>query len=100
MEGYTVNREVIIPGGAGIYPLTGDVQSTAGNATVTVIGLQNIKMQSGVPLPGAVLTYNQNDNQWEPTQRACIQVNGISVSDDYFIAINADNVSINGTPVS
>jgi hypothetical protein len=95
-----MNREVIIPGGAGVYPLTGDVLSSAGSPTVTVVGIRSIPVQSGVPLPGAVLTYNQNDNQWEPTQRACIQVNGISVSDDYFIAVNAHNVAINGTPVA
>lgn len=95
-----MNREIVIPGGAGVYPLTGDVQSTAGSPQVKVVGIQGFPVESGVPLPGAVITFNQNDAQWEPIQRACIQVNGISVSDDYDMSVNANHVSLNGTPIS
>lgn len=94
-----MNREIVIPGGAGIYPLTGDVVSSAGSPTVKVIGIQGFPVQSGVPLPGAVLTFNQNNADWEAIQRACIQVNGITVSDDYNIGVNSTNVYVNGTPV-
>jgi len=95
-----MNREIVIPGGAGVYPLTGDVQSSAGSPTVRVTGLQGLPIESIVPDPGAVLTFNQNNAEWEPIQRACIQVNGISVSDDYDISVNAIHIEVNGVPAS
>jgi hypothetical protein len=95
-----MNREIAIPGGAGVYPLTGDVTSTAGNSTVTVVGIQNIPVQSGVPNIASVLTYNQNVNQWQPIERSSIQVNLLPVSDDYWMSVNATNVKLNGTPIS
>ncbi len=92
-----MNRELVIPGGAGIYPLQGDVQSTAGNAKVKVIGLQGIALQSVVPASGSVLEYNVNTNQWEPILNAQIQVNGLTVSDDPLISVNVSKpIKING----
>lgn len=93
-----MNREVVIPGGAGVYPLTGDVQSSAGSPTVRVTGIQGIPVEAVVPDPGAVLTYNASNADWEPIQRACIQVNGLSVSDDYDMSVNTTHVEVNGTP--
>ncbi len=95
-----MNREVVIPGGAGVYPLTGDVLSTAGDQTVRVIGIQGIPVQRISPEPGSYLEYNQNAGRWEPILRASIQVNGITVSDDYDISVNAVHVYVNGTPVA
>lgn len=95
-----MNREIVIPGGAGVYPLTGDVQSTAGSPTVRVVGIQGIAVENIVPGPGAVLMFNQNNADWEPFERACIQVNGLSVSDDYDMSVNANHVAVNGTPAT
>lgn len=95
-----MNREIVIPGGAGVYPLTGDVLSKAGSSTVTVVGIQGLPIKQIVPDTGAVLTFNQNNADWEPIVRACIQVNGLTVSDDYDISVNASHVSLNGTPIS
>jgi hypothetical protein len=95
-----MNREIVIPGGAGVYPLTGDVQSTAGSSTVRVVGLQGLPLENIIPNPGAFLVFNQNNAEWEPIQRACIQVNGLTVSDDYDMSVNATHVSVNGTPVT
>lgn len=95
-----MNRELVIPGGSGTYPLQGDVQSTAGNANVTVIGIQNTPVESTTLDSGAFLEYNQNTNQWQPILRACIQCNGLTISDDYDISVNAVHVSLNGTAIA
>lgn len=93
-----MNREIVIPGGAGIYPLTGDVQSTAGNALVTVVGLRGVTIANEFLSGGEVLEYNINTNQWVPTLRAAIQVNNITVSDDYLITVNVPKmVEVNGS---
>lgn len=89
-----MNRE-IYPGG--LYPLQGDVVSQAGNTTVQVVGLQNIPIGNGTLLGGAVLAYNANSNNWEPTLDASIQVNSVTVSDDPLIAVNvAKPILVNG----
>jgi hypothetical protein len=91
------NREIVQPGGAGIYPLTGDVASTAGNSAVRVIGLQGLPLEAGVPPAGAGLQFNQDAVQWQPTLIATIQVNGITVSDDPWVSVNARKpIKING----
>ena len=87
-----MNREIVLAGGgAGIYPLIGDVTSSAGNNRVTVEGLQNIPIAPGTPSPANVLQYNPNTNQWTSTAVACISVDGVAVSYDYMIAVNATN---------
>ena len=95
-----MNRECTAPGG-GVYPISGDVQSTAGNARVVVIGLQNVPIAATPPSSGAMLQYNGSLNQWQPTSstsgNSSIQVNGTGVSDDYWVAVNAaKQVLING----
>lgn len=90
-----MNRE-IYPGG--IYPLTGDVESQAGNQPVTVVGLQGIPVEQTFFDGGEYLEYNPNTHQWEPTLRASIQVNNITVSDDYLITVNVPKmVLVNGS---
>ena len=87
-----------MPGGAGIYPLAGDVQSTAGNQTVTVVGIQNIPILQAFLNGGEVLGYNPNTRQWMPTLRAAIQVDNVTVSDDYIITVNVPKmVLVNGS---
>jgi hypothetical protein len=89
-----VNRE-IFPGG--IYPLAGDVTSTAGNATVTVTGIQGITVTPGFFQGGEVLEYSAATHSWTPILRAAIQVNGLTVSDDYLISVNVPKeVLVNG----
>jgi hypothetical protein len=83
-----MNRECVNIAG-GIYPLTGDVVSTAGNQRVTVAGLQNIPIVSSTPGIATNLQYNVNKNQWTPTPIACISVDGVVVSYDYEIAVDA-----------
>ena len=84
-----MNREIVLSGGgAGIYPLIGDVVSTAGNTTVVVAGLQNVPISSNFPGAGNNLQYNPNTNQWTPTPVACVAVDGVVVSYDYEIAVN------------
>ena len=92
------NREIVQSGGgAGIYPLTGDVLSTAGNSQVRVVGLRGTPLSSSFPSAGAVLQYNQNLNTWQPILVASIQVNGITLSTDYEISVNQTKpVLVNG----
>lgn len=93
-----MNREIVIPGGAGIYPLTGDVLSQAGNQLVTVVGIQGRPILNTFLDGGEVLEYNINTNQWTPTLRAAIQVNNVTASDDYLITVNvAEMVLVNGS---
>lgn len=90
-----MNRE-IFPGGA--YPLSGDVQSTPGSPSVSVVGIHGIPVNSASFVGGEVLEYNPNANAWVPTIRACIQVNNVTVSDDYTIAVNLPKLArINGS---
>lgn len=89
-----MNRE-IYPNS--VYPLQGDVTSQAGQSTVTVTGLQNIPVAGGSTiLNGSLLAYL--NGTWTPTLRAAIQVNGVTVSDDYLITVNVPKpVLVNGS---
>ncbi len=92
-----MNREIIQPSGAGIYPLTGDVTSTAGNALVAVTGLQGTPVAVSLFSGGEILEYNINTNQWTPTLRASIQVDNVTVSDDYLITVDLNNpITVDG----
>lgn len=91
-----MNRECAFPGG--IYPLVGDVQSTAGNQTVTVTGLQNVSIATPFVGGGEVLEYDVNSHTWIPTLRAAIQVNNITVSDDGLMSVNVPKQAlVNGS---
>jgi hypothetical protein len=92
-----MNREIIIPGGVGVYPLTGDVTSQAGNAPVKVTGLQGISIAVVELDGGEALQYNTNERQWVPTLRAAIQVDNVTVSDDYIVTVNLPKpILVNG----
>lgn len=92
-----MNRECVIPGGAGIYPLQGDVKSRAGNSTVQVTGLNSVPLGTQTLVGGQVHQYNPATNNWEPTLRATVQVNSITVSDDPYISVNVPKaVKVNG----
>jgi hypothetical protein len=84
-----MNREIVLPSGAGVYPLAGDVASTAGNSLVAVTGLQGVPITATTGFDGGeVLEYDINTNNWTPTLRAGIQVDNRTVSDDYLITVN------------
>lgn len=92
-----MNRELVVPGGAGVYPLTGDVESEAGSATVTVVGLQGRTVTDPFLQGGENLQYNGTSNEWVPTLRASILVNGVPASDDYTMTVNVSRpIKING----
>jgi hypothetical protein len=92
-----MNRELVIPGGAGLYPLAGDVTSSAGNPLARVIGIQGIPVIAGIPGSGASFQFNQNLVEWQPTLIAQVQINGITVSDDPLVSVNAGKpIKING----
>lgn len=89
-----MNRE-IYPGG--LYPLSGDVQSAAGNTNAFVVGLQGKPLANVSLFGGEVVEYNVNSNQWTPTLRAAIQVNNVTVSDDAEVFVNlVKPITING----
>lgn len=92
-----MNREIVVPGGAGVYPLTGDVESDAGSPLVTVVGIQGRTVTNPFLQGGENLQYNGNTNEWIPTLRACVFVNGVPVSDDFTVTVNvARPIKING----
>jgi hypothetical protein len=92
-----MNREIVQPGGAGIYPLQGDVTSTAGNNRVTVTGLEGIPLTPGPYSSGIVWQYVSSTNTWQPILSASIQVNGVTVSDDPWVSVNTTKpILVNG----
>lgn len=99
-----MNRE-IVPGG--LYPLQGDVQSTAGNNKARVIGIQNIPVSNAVPNDGDVLTYVESLNEYVPEGGTdVITVNNIRVSVDDVVFQNGIlafgttlGIEVNGVPV-
>lgn len=90
-----MNR-LIVPGEA--YPLMGDVVSTAGSNLVTVTGLQSVPLKSVFLSGGEIIQYDVNATTWVPLKIACIQVNNITVSLDYDIQVNKNDllVKVNG----
>lgn len=92
-----MNREVVVPGGAGIYPLQGDVTSTVGSNSVRVSGFLGVPLGTQTVAGGQVHQYNPATNNWEPTLRATVQVNSITASDDPYISVNVPKaVKVNG----
>lgn len=92
-----MNREIVsgIPGS--IYPLIGDVTSTAGNNRVTVTGLEGIPLTLGPYASGVTWQYVSSTNTWQPILQATVQVNGVTVSNDPYISVNVlKPVLVNG----
>ena len=71
-----------------LSPLMGDAVSTPGSNLVTVVGIQTTPVTTTTFVGGEVIEYNINTGFYTPTLRACIQVNNLTVSDDYDIAVN------------
>lgn len=74
-----MNREIVGGGGATIYPLVGDVTSTAGNNTVSVTGIQGIPVLPSFPNGGEVLTYDNTLGGLSletPVQQVILETNG------------------------
>ena len=75
------------------YPISGDVQSTPGSPTVTVVGIQTVPFSATPPLPGQIPV--AIGGQWVPSNPSVtdanqsIQVNGVVMSDDYQVSVNA-----------
>ena len=77
-----MNREIVQSGaGAGIYPISGDVISTAGSPKVTVVGIQGISVLSKVLFGGEILQYNGILNQWVPTLIASLNTHAEPLTD-------------------
>jgi hypothetical protein len=90
-----MNRE-IVPGG--VYPIQGDVESTAGSSVVTVVGLEGIPMPPAFPSGGEVLTYDGSSNTLlleQPVQQIELETNGTANSTQTLLNIVAGtNVTI------
>lgn len=83
-----MNREIVGGGGAGIYPLQGDVLSTAGNNKVQVIGIESIPIH-GSPVDGDTLVYVVRGNFWAyEGGTLSILVNAVKVSFDKLVLVN------------
>lgn len=92
-----MNREIVIPGGAGLYPLTGDVQSSPGSNTASVVGIHGVPVTQTAFNGGEFLEYNVNTHTWSPTLRATVQVNNLFVSDDNIVTVNVPKpILVNG----
>ena len=78
------------------YPITGDVQSTPGSPTVRVVGIQTTPFSSTPPLTGQVPVFT--GSQWVPSfgliNNASILVNGVPVSDEYWVFINRKDTEV------
>lgn len=93
-----MNREICGGGGASIYPLAGDVSSTAGSPLVTVIGIQGIGVQSVTPSGGEVLTYDNSSGTIflaAPSPTLALEVNSTPNSSQTLLNLIAgSNVTI------
>jgi hypothetical protein len=93
------NREVYP---SSLFPLRGDLSAEAGATTVEVVGLRNIPISPTLPTDGQVYSFVAVNDDWEPTTvpfNQSIKVNGVAMSDDYEIFVNATHVSVNGSPI-
>lgn len=99
-----MNRQVV-PNS--LYPLTGDVKSTAGENTAKVTGIQGVPVSSTIPFRAAqILAFNPGTNQWEVViLNGAVLVNGILVSAEPIFTVNSGSdtligtIEVNGTPV-
>lgn len=84
---------------ASLSPMTGDAVAGVGAKQTTVVGIQNNPVSPTSPNGGDVLQFNSTSNMWEPTPEAngFIFINGVPVSSDPIIYINAGPLlTING----
>lgn len=80
-----------------IYPAVGDVSSTPGSASLTVVGIQTTPFSPTKPTDGQVPVYQVATNQWVPSSSAAgnisIEVNSLAYSDDYTVFANYVDIS-------
>ena len=94
------NRE-IVPNS--LYPLQGDVISTAGSSTALVEGIQGVPIETVVgPITDqSTLVYDASATLYRhkiiPANQS-VEINGVPVSDDFDIAVNLP-LGVTGTPV-
>lgn len=74
-----------------IYPSAGDLLTTPGSPQTTVVGIQTFPFSPNPPLTGQVPVFT--GSQWLPSSvtlsdNDSISVAGVSVSDDYELAVN------------
>ena len=78
------------------YPITGDVQSAPGSPSVAVVAIQRFPVSATTPLSGQVLA--DIAGVWTPagvvSDNASIEVNGASVSDDYWVFISRKDTEV------
>ena len=92
------NREATIGSGT-LGILQGDVLTIQGSPNVIVVGLQGVPFASNTFIGGSVYQYDAATNQFVAVLSASIQVNGLTVSDDYEMSVNAQKVYVNGSPI-
>lgn len=96
-----MNREIVGGGGAAVYPLVGDVKSTAGQGPVAVVGIQNIPVVPSFPTGGEVLTYDGTSNTLSleaPVQQIELETNGTPNSTQTLLNIaEGTNITITET---
>ena len=86
------NRQVFP---SSLFPLRGDLSAEAGAVSVKVIGIQGTSVSNVGPTNNQVLVFNSVTNQYTPSSTTntqanqSIQVNGIVMSDDYSVSVNA-----------
>jgi len=84
------------------YPGSGDILTTAGSPTTKVVGIQTYPFSSTPPLTNQVPVFD--GTTWVPSSTSnsqankSIQVNGIVMSDDYDVSVNA-TLGIAGSPL-
>jgi hypothetical protein len=76
-----------------VYPLDGDVESLTGGDTLTVVGIQRVPVVPTAPTDQQSIVFQASVGTGEyvptfsPFNRS-LQVNGVGVSDDYWLFIN------------
>lgn len=84
---------------ASMSPMVGDAVAGAGARRISVVGIQGIPVSSTSPSDQQLLRYDAATNQWVPSDdtNSAIYVNGVPVSDDYLVYVNAaPRITING----
>jgi hypothetical protein len=93
-----------------VYPDTGDVTSATGDSSLVVTGIQRVPVEAVTPLDQQSIVFQASvgTGEYVPTYspfNRSVQVNGVAVSDDYWIAVNlslgpaSTPVSLNGSLV-
>ena len=85
---------------ASFSPIVGDVIVNPGERQATVAAIQHVPVSDATPNDHDLLEFNATTGEWEPgagASTAFIYINGVAVSDDPTIYINAGNLTeING----